>query len=152
MTDQAAAPGDTMTAQSSLRMDAYYYSFTETGVRSVDEMLSAVAVAGKAYHHTEGWTEVAPWYNDGKSYVDHIQDAAARAAAEIARLRAVTGPDCPKCGHTLKVEHDYAGGGDPSSRLFMCQHTGVGRWCTCEITIADIADHPEIANDMGLIV
>lgn len=56
-----------------LRMNAYYYGFNETGVRCVDEILSAVASAGKGYHHTEMWAEAG--------YIDQIQAAAGRAAA-----------------------------------------------------------------------
>lgn len=55
-----------------LRMEAYYYAFNETGVRCIDEILSAVARAGKGYHHTESW------YEGG--YIDQIQAAAGRAA------------------------------------------------------------------------
>ena len=77
-----------MMAPEPLRMSAYYYSFDETGVRSVDEILSAVAIAGKAYHHTESWSD--PIYNRPESYIDLIQQAAERAAAEIRRLLALT--------------------------------------------------------------
>jgi hypothetical protein len=69
-----------------LRMDAYYYGFVETGVRVIDEILSAVAVAGKAYHHTESWNEVDPWHGDGKSHVERIHDAATRAAVRVKEL------------------------------------------------------------------
>lgn len=33
------------------RMDAYYYGFDSTGVDDIDRLLSAVACAGKAFHH-----------------------------------------------------------------------------------------------------
>jgi len=69
-------------------MDAYYFGFEGTGARPIDEILSAIAVAGKGYHHTEGWSEPADWRDDGKSYADLIQDAADAAAAELIRLRA----------------------------------------------------------------
>lgn len=52
-------------------MSAYYYGFSETGVRPVDELLSAVAVAGKRAHHTEEWS-------------DNGNEAAIQAAAENA--------------------------------------------------------------------
>lgn len=65
MADEQALP--------KLRMDAYYYGFNETGVRCVDEILSAVASAGKGYHHTEEWGSAG--------YIDQIQAAAGRAAA-----------------------------------------------------------------------
>ena len=69
-----------MSEQEKLRMNAYYYSFDETGVIEIDRILSAVACAGKGYHHTDMWGE-ANEYMDGKSYIDLIQDAA-NAAAE----------------------------------------------------------------------
>lgn len=79
----------------SARMDAYYFGFDRTGVGIIDAVLSAVATAGKGYHHTESWSDVDKWVLDGKtSYVDLIQNAAADAAStarqaanEIERLR-----------------------------------------------------------------
>lgn len=65
--------------------DAYYYSFDETKEPIVDTILSAVGAAGKAYHHTQDWNEP---YDNGKSVVDLIQDAANAARDEIMRLRA----------------------------------------------------------------
>jgi hypothetical protein len=66
-----------------LRNDGYYYSFVFTGVDAIDLILSAVAWAGKAYHHTEDWNEPD---DDGVSEVDRIQ-AAANAAAEELKAR-----------------------------------------------------------------
>lgn len=61
-----------------LRMNAYYYSFRRTGVIEIDRILSAVASAGKGYHHTESWAYVG---SDGEpSYIDLIQGAADKAA------------------------------------------------------------------------
>lgn len=40
-----------------MRLNAYYYSFEPTGVEEIDRILSAVACAGKAYHHTESWQD-----------------------------------------------------------------------------------------------
>jgi hypothetical protein len=70
-------------AMSDLRLSAYYYSFTATGIREIDEILSAVACAGKAYHHTDNWQEDTSKYQDhleGDSPEDWIQNAANRAA------------------------------------------------------------------------
>ena len=67
-----------------LRMNAYYYEFTPTGVLPIDRILSAVAAAGKSYHHTEMWTDDS----DGPSLVDRIQEAANNAAS--AHLAATT--------------------------------------------------------------
>lgn len=61
-----------------LRMDAYYYGFSDTGVRCIDEILSAVAVAGKGCHHTEGWYEMG--------YIEKIQHAAKAAAARLSEV------------------------------------------------------------------
>lgn len=75
-----------------LRMNAYYYSFTPTGLELVDRILSAVACAGKGYHHTEDWNEEDDWRDTncppfrGKSYVDWIQNAADDAANGFRRL------------------------------------------------------------------
>lgn len=58
-------------------MDAYYYGFIKTGVRCIDEILSAVAMAGKAYHNTADWNDA----DDGEqSPVEKIQRAANNAA------------------------------------------------------------------------
>lgn len=68
------------------RMNAYYYGFTPTGVEEIDRILSAVACAGKAYHHTESWRdETDPWpHLRGGSPAEWIQNAADDAARAIA--------------------------------------------------------------------
>lgn len=53
-----------------MRMDAYYYGFDPTGVPEIDRILSAVACAGKAYHHTEDWDEEI---SSPERYGEHIQ-------------------------------------------------------------------------------
>jgi hypothetical protein len=67
-----------MTADTKPRyLRAYYYSFEPTGNDAVDAILEAVALAGRAYHHTDQWSDS----NDGKpSYTDQIQQAANEAA------------------------------------------------------------------------
>ena len=70
-----------------LRMDAYYFGFAETGVEAIDRILSAVAQAGKGYHHTESWgdeglEDMGEFH--GGSYVAWIQNAANDAAKVIA--------------------------------------------------------------------
>jgi hypothetical protein len=68
-----------------LRMEAYYYSFDKTGVREIDLILSAVACAGKAYHHTDQWTEECTWPgHKGETPVEWVQNAANAAAAALA--------------------------------------------------------------------
>jgi hypothetical protein len=72
-----------------LRLDAYYYGFDGSGVDEIDLILSAVACAGKAYHHTDDWTDATPLYDErfkGANPVEWIQNAATEAAAEITRL------------------------------------------------------------------
>ena len=72
-----------------LRMGAYYYGFSQTGARAVDKVLSAVACAGKAFHHTSEWNDDATFPgHTGDTPVDWIQNAADEAAREIVRLRA----------------------------------------------------------------
>ena len=76
------------------RMDAYYYSFTPTGVALIDSILSAVAVAGKGAHHTETWDETVYYhgyydrlgFTDVYSAVDLIQRTADRAADAVLDL------------------------------------------------------------------
>lgn len=68
------------------RMDAYYYGFDATGVPAIDRILSAVACAGKGYHHTEDWTEPGSGGYEhlrGDNYVEMIQNAANDAAADL---------------------------------------------------------------------
>lgn len=68
------------------RMDAYYYGFERTGVLVIDRILSAVATAGKAYHHTENWGNAWP-SDDEPTQQELIQRAANEAADEIRRGR-----------------------------------------------------------------
>ena len=67
------------------RLDAYYYSFNETGSVPIDAILSAVAIAGKSCHNTDMWTEDDEWsrWGVGRSLVDVIQCAANEAAAAL---------------------------------------------------------------------
>lgn len=60
------------------QLRAYYYSFTTTGNADIDDILEAVAAAGKAYHHTEDWSEEN---HDGIPYAEAIQLAADAAAS-----------------------------------------------------------------------
>ena len=55
-------------------LDAYYYGFRPTGVEHIDNILKAVAKAGKAYHHTEDWE------SGRDSVADRIQQAADNSA------------------------------------------------------------------------
>ena len=69
-----------------LKMRAYYYGFSETGVRVIDEILSAIAWAGKGFHHTESWADNEcdnlglSFDTSGMSYIEVIQRAAELAA------------------------------------------------------------------------
>ena len=80
---------------SELRMSAYYYGFTPTGVQEVDLILSAVASAGKSYHHTEDWCDKTPAYPplEGDTPVDWIQNAANKAAEAFRELTPAPAPE-----------------------------------------------------------
>lgn len=73
-----------------LNLESYWYGFSETGARVVDEILAAVVAAGNSFHSTERWADddVAS-LPEGKSHVNMIQDAANRAARILRRA----GPD-----------------------------------------------------------
>ena len=62
---------------------AYYYSFDETGVEEIDNVLAAVAWAGKAYHNTSDWNDTDI---EETSVADQIQAAAGDAAAKFKGL------------------------------------------------------------------
>jgi hypothetical protein len=84
---------DSQRTSNELRMDAYYYSFGSTGVPEIDLILSAVACAGKAYHHTEMWNEECEWTpHEGNAPVDWIYNAAAKAAEALKAARAASEP------------------------------------------------------------
>lgn len=70
-----------------MRMSAYYYEFQPTGNEHVDRILCAVASAGKAYHHTDGWvSNVCDWPDvRGNTPIEWIQNAANDAAAAMNR-------------------------------------------------------------------
>lgn len=70
-----AEPGDP-----DARMHAYYYGFVRTGIGLVDNILSAVAKAGKSYHSTDMWSEELI---EGGTCESRIQDAAEAAAEQI---------------------------------------------------------------------
>jgi hypothetical protein len=71
-----------------VRLDAYYFGFDSTGNEDIDRVLSAVACAGKAYHHTSDWTEpIAKPYEPthrGGTCAEWIQNAANDAATKLA--------------------------------------------------------------------
>lgn len=67
------------------RMDAYYYSFRNTGLAVIDSILSAVATAGKAHHHTEEWGEAGTW-DDKPTHESRIQSAADESATLVREL------------------------------------------------------------------
>ena len=62
------------------RLDAYYFGFDSTGVPEVDAILSAVAYAGKGYHHTDEWGGGESRFGEDRPYGDVIQAAANEAA------------------------------------------------------------------------
>jgi hypothetical protein len=66
-------------------LSSYYYGFTETGVEEIDLILSAVAYAGRAFHHTDQWQEDCTPYpgHTGTTPEEWIQNAANRAAEKF---------------------------------------------------------------------
>ena len=105
------------------RLDAYYYSFNETGSVPIDAILSAVAIAGKSCHNTDMWTEDAEWsrWGVGRSLVDVIQCAANEAAdalLDVAAARDALAADADKwqrAALTLQGEQEHAV--DPRAEL-----------------------------------
>lgn len=79
-------PGELESLRS--RTDAYYYSFDPTGVQVIDDLLHAIAWAGKAAHHTEAWSDEL-WpesygpLRKGENWIDLIQSLANDGADEI---------------------------------------------------------------------
>lgn len=71
------------------RMDAYYYGFTPTGVKEIDRIISAVACAGKCFHHTADWrTNTEPYpHLRGEDPAEWIQNAANDAAKIFNQLK-----------------------------------------------------------------
>lgn len=97
---------------------------------------------------------------DGWLDNDHAEKIIARINTmqqEYAAMRAVTGPPCPKCGHFLFAEHNRERvtlgrdrGLQDGFRGCVAQHPDART--DCRITFADIiANHPEIAAEMGLV-
>lgn len=84
MDKQVSDLAETILADPERRMDAYYYGFDATGIAEIDAVLSAVASAGKAYHHTDCWNDA----DCGPSPAEVIQAVANLAASRIAILRA----------------------------------------------------------------
>jgi len=74
-----------MSEDKKLRMNAYYYGFEETGVYEIDLILSAVASAGKGFHHTESWTEEIKLENYGPFRGENFQQAIQNAANDAAQ-------------------------------------------------------------------
>ena len=58
---------------------SYYFTLKATGVREIDDILSAIALAGKCSHSTDDWSDPRANLN-GKSYIDLIQEAANHAS------------------------------------------------------------------------
>ena len=69
------------------RLSAYYYSFDSTGCTEIDDVLEAVALAGKMYHSTADWCYDAD-NPDRESPAECIERIAKRSAAAVAALRA----------------------------------------------------------------
>ena len=74
------------------RMGAYYYGFERTDCGPVDAVLSAVAIAGKGSHNTDGWTnrDVYGYYDKrpGLPANPPIDDWTGGSAVELIQLTA----------------------------------------------------------------
>ena len=72
------------------RMGAYYYGFERTDCGPVDAVLSAVAIAGKGSHNTDGWTnrDVYGYYDKrpGLPANPRIDDWTGGSAVELIQL------------------------------------------------------------------
>lgn len=67
-----------------MNLNSYFFKFEPTNNEAINDILSAVARAGKAYHHTSQWADE----NDlGVSERDRIQLAAIVAAKTIEDLK-----------------------------------------------------------------
>lgn len=92
--------------------------------------------------------------------VAYPAEAWRRLRAEVAKLRKVTGPDCPSCGFGLKlhrreqvfVDDIYGSKLVPGFELYRWSlDCGESPAADCRITVADlIANHPAIAREMGV--
>src|SRR5690606_29146605 len=109
-----------LTLPGDARMEAYYFGFERTGVAAVDAILSAVAVAGKGSHHTEGWSCESEYgdYSDraglpanpGGSAVSLIQAAASEAAGLVRSLAdALEAAQRPPVEHPAHSGHEFGG-------------------------------------------
>jgi len=111
-----------------LRMDAYYYGFTETGVEAIDRILSAVAHAGKGYHHTESWgdeglDDMGEFH--GGNYVAWIQNAANDAARTLASPLSAPPQEPTGASPQAEMSEDMGDG----------WYVTVGRWGDSIVTI-----------------
>jgi hypothetical protein len=68
------------------RMNAYYYGFERTGFAVIDDVLSAVATAGKHYHGTDQWASPDFGTEGEPTEEEAIQAAANRGAAVLRAL------------------------------------------------------------------
>lgn len=109
-----------------LKLQAYYYGFSETGVRSIDLVLRAVSAAGKLFHHTDQWTSEINYPVEnvrGPAPVDWIQNAADDAAdaykklqSTLATTQAALEAKEKECELAAKyVEQEYNGASLPDS-------------------------------------
>lgn len=67
-------------------LNSYYFSFEKTGNEEVDNLLYAIARAGKAFHNTSQWyDEVGEMYQgvEGITPVEWIQNSANKLADKI---------------------------------------------------------------------
>ena len=93
-----------------LKLQAYYYGFSETGVRSIDLVLRAVSAAGKLFHHTDQWTSEIDYPVEnvrGPAPVDWIQNAADDAATALTTTQAALDAKEKECERLQQVCNDW---------------------------------------------
>jgi hypothetical protein len=160
---------------SDMRLDAYYYGFTRTGHEGIDRILSAVACAGKAFHHTNQWTDEvwdgtprdkrpAPYepFLRGWTPVEWIQnaanDAAALLAAESAARREgerALGPASERAREllserTFDLIRDHPAIADTLAHRIVaalhCEHCGLALSCNAELQ-EEVAGHHAMLDE-----
>lgn len=67
-----------------MKIESYWYEFDPTGIDEIDNILNAVALAGRYFHSTEFWNDEATGDGVvGDTPIEWIQNAANRAAASF---------------------------------------------------------------------
>lgn len=68
----------------------------------------------------------------------HQSRKLAERDAQIAEMRKITGPKCPKCGHWLKAEHGRSFNPPTRQTNYYCKHRDGNERCECEFPVAEL--------------